>query len=92
VALLFGVSYAGAAPVAQILAVSLIPYTLSASWSVRLVTQGRERPVLWSTAFALGAAFVLNRWLIPVHGSIGAALAVVGSETLLAAALLRVRP
>ena len=91
VTLLFGASYAAAAPIAQILAVSLIPYTLSASWSVRLVTQGRERPVLWSTAFALAVAFILNLWLIPVHGSIGAALAAVGSETLLAAALLCVR-
>jgi O-antigen/teichoic acid export membrane protein len=91
VTLLFGVSYAPAAPVAQILAVSLIPYTISASWSVRLITQGRERPVLWSTAFALGAAFTLNRWLIPIHGSSGAALAVIGSEILLAIALLRVK-
>ena len=91
VTLLFGVSYALAAPVAQILALSLIPYTLSAIWSVRLVTEGRERPVLWSTAFALGAAFILNRWLIPDYGSIGAALAAVGSETLLAAVLLSMR-
>ncbi len=91
VMVLFGTSYAFAAPIAQILAVSLIPYTISASWSVRLVVQGRERPVLWSTAFALGAAFLLNRWLIPDLGSIGAALAVVGGETLLAVALLRVR-
>jgi O-antigen/teichoic acid export membrane protein len=91
VTLLFGADYAESVPLVQILAMSLMPYTISASLSVRLVTQGRERLVLWATLFGLALAFVLNRWLIPAHGSTGAAWAVVGSESLLAAALLMLR-
>jgi O-antigen/teichoic acid export membrane protein len=71
--------------------VSLMPYTIAASWSVRLVTQGRERHIVWATALSLILAFTLNYWLIPSYGSIGTALTVVGSESLLAAALLIAR-
>ena len=88
---LFGADYAGAVPLIQILAVSLMPYTIAASWSVRLVTQGRERHIVWATALSLILAFTLNYWLIPSYGSIGTALTVVGSESLLAAALLIAR-
>jgi O-antigen/teichoic acid export membrane protein len=91
VTLLFGASYANSAALVQILALSLIPYTLSASLSVRLVTQGRERRVLWATAIGLTAAFFLNGWLIPRAGSNGAALAVVISESLLAGTMARLR-
>ena len=91
VTLLFGASYADSAALVQILALSLIPYTLSASRSVRLVTQGKERRVLWATAIGLAAAFCLNRWLIPGEGSPGAAFAVVISESLLASILFVVR-
>lgn len=91
VSLLFGASYAGSVIPLQILAVSLIPYTVSASWAVRLVTQGNERRVLWATAVSLAAAFLLNRWLIAGAGPSGAALAAVGSESLLASTLIVLR-
>ena len=91
VLLLFGASYANSVVLVQILALSLIPYTLSASWSVRLVTRGKERRVLWVTALGVLLAFVLNRWLIPSYSSSGAALAVVGSESFLAMLLSVVR-
>jgi O-antigen/teichoic acid export membrane protein len=91
VLLLFGASYAPSAVLIQLLAVSLIPYTISASLSLRLVTQGRERRVLWGTALSVAAAFILNRWLIPSYGANGAALAVVGSESFLAVMLLILR-
>jgi O-antigen/teichoic acid export membrane protein len=68
-----------------------IPYTISASLSLRLVTQGQEQRVLWVMALSVMMAFSLNRWLIPVYGSNGAALAVVGSESFLAAMLLVLR-
>jgi O-antigen/teichoic acid export membrane protein len=77
--------------VVQLLATSLIPYTISASLSLRLVTQGRERRVLWATALGVAVAFMSNRWLIPGYGSSGAALAVVGSESFLALMLLILR-
>ncbi len=91
VRLLFGASYAPSAALVQLLAVSLIPYTISASLSLRLVTQGQERRVLLITALSVIVAFTLNRWLIPGYGSNGAALAVVGSESFLATTLLVLR-
>jgi O-antigen/teichoic acid export membrane protein len=91
VTLLFGASYTDSVVLVQILALSLIPYTLSASWSVRLVTQGQERRVLWVTALGVLLAFILNRALIPSYGSSGAALAAVGSESFLALLLVVVR-
>ena len=91
VTLLFGASYAESASLVQILALSLIPYTFSASLSVRLVTQSKERRVMWATAIGLLAAFLLNRWLIPSFGSSGAAWAVVVSESFLAVMLLVLR-
>jgi len=91
VTLLFGARYANSVVLVQILALSLIPYTLSASWSVRLVTQGQERRVLWVMALGVLLAFSLNRVLIPSNGSSGAAWAVVGSESFLALLLIVVR-
>ena len=88
VTVLFGVTYTPSAALVKILAVSLIPYTISAAWSVRLVAQGQERRVTWALALSLAVAFILNRWLIPVYGSSGAALTVVISEGTFAVALL----
>jgi O-antigen/teichoic acid export membrane protein len=88
VTLLFGAAYIPSAALIKILAVSLIPYTISAAWSVRLVAQGQERRVMWALALSLAVAFILNRWLIPVYGSSAAALTVVISESVFAAVLL----
>ncbi len=85
---LFGAAYAPSVALARILAVSLVPYTISAAWSVRLVALGRERHVMWALAMSLAVAFILNIELIPVEGSSGAALAAVISESVFAAALL----
>ncbi len=91
VTLLFGVSYTDSVPLVQILALSLIPYTFSASLSVRFVTQGKERHVLWATVISLVVAFWLNRWLIPIAGSNGAALVVTVGESVLAGTMFIVR-
>ena len=91
VPLLFGAGYAESVPALQILALSLIPYTVSACLSVQLVTQGKERRLLWATVIGLCAAGLLNRGLIPSYGSIGAALTVVSSEVILAGTLLVLR-
>jgi O-antigen/teichoic acid export membrane protein len=85
---LFGAAYAPAAALVKTLAVSLIPYTISAAWSVQRVTQGQERRVMWSLAVSLAVSFILNLGLIPVYGASGAALAVVISESVFAAILL----
>jgi O-antigen/teichoic acid export membrane protein len=91
VTVLFGATYTPSVALVKVLAVSLIPYTISAAWSVRLVAQGRERRVTWALALSLAVAFILNRWLIPAQGSSGAALAVVISESVFAAAVLMER-
>ncbi len=78
--LLFGASYAGSIPVVRVLALSLIPYSVSASLSLRFVTQDRERHALGVMAMSVAIACALNAWLIPQYGMVGAALAVVGSE------------
>jgi O-antigen/teichoic acid export membrane protein len=91
VTLLFGASYIPSVPLVQILAVSLIPYTISAAWSVRRVVQGHERRVTSALAITLVAAALLNRWLIPTQGATGAALAAVAGECLFAVILLRTR-
>jgi O-antigen/teichoic acid export membrane protein len=91
VTLLFGADYLDSVALVRILALSLIPYTLSASLAVRSVAQGRERRVLWATGISLVVAFLLNRWLIPIDGSNGAALAAVLGESILAGTLFVLR-
>ncbi len=88
---LFGLDYADSVALVRILALSLIPYTFSASLAVRLVTQGQERRVLWATVISLAVAFLLNRWFIPFDGSRGAALATVLSESVLAGTIFVLR-
>jgi O-antigen/teichoic acid export membrane protein len=88
ISLLFGVAYAPAIPLVQILALSLIPYTFSAAWSVRRVTQGQERRVTVALTISLAIAFLLNLWLIPLYGANGAALTVVLGESVFAMMLL----
>ncbi len=88
VALLYSVNYAPSTLILQVLAISLIPYAISASLAVRMVTQGRERQLMWITALTLVIAFTLNHWLVPIHGSIGAAVTVVIGECFQSGALL----
>jgi O-antigen/teichoic acid export membrane protein len=85
---LFGAAYLPSAALVRILAVSLIPYTISAAWSVRLVAHGEERRVMWALALSLGMAVILNGWLIPLFGSGGAALAVAIGEGVFAMILV----
>jgi O-antigen/teichoic acid export membrane protein len=79
---LYGTAYAPTAPALQVLALSLIPYTLSANLSLRLIVQGRERRVLQATAISLAASAALYLWLIKSLGLMGASLAAVCSESL----------
>jgi O-antigen/teichoic acid export membrane protein len=88
VAVLFGAAYLPAAEPVRILAVSLIPYTISAAWSVRRVTQGQERRVTVALAASLAMACLFNLWLIPLHGANGAALTVVIGKSIFAVILL----
>ena len=85
---LFGVAYTPSAASVKILAVSLIPYTISAAWSVRRVTQGHERRVMTALAVSVVVTVMLNRWLISKYGVSGTALTVAISESVFAVTLL----
>ena len=91
VSALFGAEYAPAALPLQVMAWSLIPYTVSAGLSLRLITLGEDRKVLKATAVGLVFTVILNGWLVPSFGVIGAAWALLGSEVMQAAAFLAVR-
>ena len=81
VAWLYGPGFAPSAIALQVMIWSLIPYTVSASLSLRLIVRRRERRVLVVTLISLAVSLALNLWLIPVYGLVGAAVAVLGGET-----------
>ena len=80
VTLLYGPGYTPAAIALQVMIWSLIPYTISACLSLRLIVQRRERRVLLITLIGVVVSLTLNLWLIPAYGLIGAAVAVLSSE------------
>ena len=81
VELLYGASFAPTSTALQVMIWSLIPYTLSASLSLLLIVRQQERRVLLATVLSLAAALILNLWLIPGYGLLGAAGAVLIGET-----------
>jgi O-antigen/teichoic acid export membrane protein len=91
VTLLFGAGYSPAVPLFRILVWVLVPYTLTACLSLRLVTRGREKTALAAAAGGLVLAIGLNLWLVPVIGSAGAVSAAVLAESGLAAVYLWLR-
>ncbi|GMV05524.1 MAG: hypothetical protein AMXMBFR53_18020 [Gemmatimonadota bacterium] len=88
VLLLFGPAYAGAAPVLGWIGLLLPLLALSLHSAYVLGAAGRMRPVALLYALGVSANVAFNAWLIPHRGAEGAALARLGSETLLAAAFL----
>lgn len=84
---LYGARYGPSVLALQILAWSLLPYTVSAYLSVRLVAANAEYLLLAGTLLSFLVALGLNAWLIPLSGVAGACVSVVVSETVLAALL-----
>lgn len=85
--LLYGADYAASAPVLGILAVALVPLAFDIFAGYALGAAGRMRSVAIAYGCALALNVALNAWLIPARGAAGAALAMVVSETALAAVL-----
>ena len=84
---LFGNSYRSDGPLLQVLVWSLLPYTVSAFLSVRLVAEDREGKLLQVTIFALTSATLFYGLGLHFYGLRGAAVATVLSEIVQAALL-----
>lgn len=85
--LLYGTGYAAAAPVLGILAFTTVPLAFAIFAGYALGAAGRMRVVALAYTAALAANIALNALLIPARGALGAALAMLVSETALALVL-----
>jgi O-antigen/teichoic acid export membrane protein len=83
-----GDQYRDAAPVLRVQAVALIPVFLGQGWQLGLIAVRRQSALLIANAAAFVVVFVLGLALIPSHEAVGAAVAAVVAETVLAVALL----
>ena len=83
-----GEEYRDAAPVLQIQALALVPVFLGQGWQLGLIALRRQSALLIANGAAFVVVLVLGLALIPGHEAVGAAVAAVVAETVLAAALL----
>jgi O-antigen/teichoic acid export membrane protein len=88
IVLLAGEEFREAAPVLQIQAVALIGVFLGQAWQLTLVAVRRQSALGWANGIALALVVGLGFALIPSHGAIGAAVAAVLAESVLALLLL----
>ena len=88
IVLLAGEEFRGAAPVLQIQAVALIGVFLGQAWQLALVAVRRQSALGWANGIALVLVVALGWTLIPEYGAIGAAVAAVLAESVLALLLL----
>ncbi len=85
---LYGESYATAGPVLGALAWSLPFLFLNAVLTHQLIGWDRQHAFLWLCAGGLGLSLLLNAWLTPIWGGLGAAWACLIREALLTAGCL----
>jgi O-antigen/teichoic acid export membrane protein len=76
----FGSDYVLSIPVLKILAFTLIPYTVNSFLSLLFLAQKKEKAVLQILAVSALMIFVLNLWLIPQAGQVGASWAILIAE------------
>lgn len=80
--LLFGPSFTPAIPTLRLLALSLIPFTLTTYFSLRFLAGGYEKQLLALQAFAMLLFAGINLFSIPRWGAVGGAVATVCIESL----------
>lgn len=85
----FGQTFAPAAPVLQMLALSLLPFGLRGARTIYWYAIGGERYVNWVNGAVLALQLGLGLWLIPRYGAGGAALSVALVESAALALLWR---
>jgi O-antigen/teichoic acid export membrane protein len=88
---LFGQGFLPAAGLLKIMVWQLLPYTITAVLSLRLIIYRRERALLVSTAVSALASLGIYFWLVPQNGASGASLAAVLGEGLTAVILIALR-
>lgn len=88
VTVLYGPAFASSVEALRVLAWVLVPYTFTGSLSLALVAARREAPVARALAASLVALVLLDLWLIPSIGLLGACWAALAAETLQAIMLL----
>jgi O-antigen/teichoic acid export membrane protein len=88
--LLGGSEYRDAAPVLQVQALALVPVFLGQGWQLGLIALRRQSALLIANLAAFVAVIALGLGLIPSHDAIGAAVAAVIAETVLAGTLLAI--
>ena len=71
----FGAGYVLSIQVLKILAFTLVPYTVNSFLSLLFLAQKKEQTVLQILAVSVLVIFVLNLWLIPRAGQVGASWA-----------------
>ncbi|MFZ1396516.1 MAG: polysaccharide biosynthesis C-terminal domain-containing protein, partial [Candidatus Promineifilaceae bacterium] len=76
----------------RLLALGIVPFTLSQPLAAELVAVGREKRVLAATGVALAGTAVLSTLAFFWHGLAGLALGLVAGEWLLVATLRVSRP
>lgn len=77
-------SYYAAYRVSPLACASYLLYATYSLNQVSLFVAKRTWPLLWINVVALAVNIVLNLWLIPIHGFVGAAWATLGSFAVLA--------
>jgi O-antigen/teichoic acid export membrane protein len=80
--------FADAAPILRVQAIGLLPVFMAQTLTLGLVALRRQRSVAVGNALALVAVLVFGLGLVPPYGTIGAAVAGVVTESVLALALL----
>lgn len=79
----FSEPFGAAAPALAVLSICALIQASQAWWVTALLASDRARVLLIVTGSALALNLVLNLWLIPSHGLVGAAWATTASELLL---------
>jgi O-antigen/teichoic acid export membrane protein len=84
IALLYGSVYDGAVIPLRLLSLDIIAVFMSITFAQPLLLLGKEKKYLSIVAWSAGLNILLNLFLIPLYGMIGAALATIFAEALVA--------
>jgi O-antigen/teichoic acid export membrane protein len=88
VILLYGIEFTASANVLQILAWTLIPFTVNTYLTLSFLASGRERLVGRALMVSLSGLLILNLWWIPARGPEGSAWATLVAKCIQSAFLL----
>jgi len=80
VSIFFGSDYQSSIPVLKILAFTLMPYTVNAYLSLMFLAKKKEKIVVRVLAVSLLMLLILNLWLIPIAGQVGASWGILIAE------------